>query len=88
MINIHRDGHHSALGDISRFADWLKSTYPENILIPLRSGKKSPVRGHKGGSFTWSDWDVCMASVQGYTDFGLLLRTFIVVDADSAEVVE
>eukprot|EP00889_Picochlorum_renovo_P006323 jgi/Picre1/33353/NNA_008677.t1 len=44
---------------------------------------------HKGGQYTWEDWDECMESEDenNYTDFGLLVRTMVVVDADSSEAV-
>ena len=81
-------GHHSALKDISRLADFLKSKYPDNILIPLQSEKKCPAMSHKGGQYTWEDWDTCMKkNGHKYTDFGLLVRTMVVVDADSTEAV-
>ena len=80
--------HHSALEDISRLANFFKSKYPDNILIPLQSGKKCPVMIHKGGQYTWKDWDACMENGQRYTEFGVLARTIVVLDADSPEAVE
>ena len=79
-------GHHSALEDISRLADFLKSNYPDNVLIPLRSGSKIPAKCHTGGQFGWEQWDAEMQSGQ-WTEFGLLMRTMVVVDADSSEAV-
>lgn len=48
------DGHHSALEGISPVADFLKSKYPDNVLIPLQPGTKVPAMAHKGGGFTHS----------------------------------
>ena len=72
---------------IMRFAAWLRANYPENVLIPLQPGSKFPIMAHKGGQFTWDDFDECMKSGQRYTEFGVLVRGFIVVDADSPEAV-
>lgn len=80
-------GHHSAPEGISRLAQFLESKYPDNILIPLQSEKKCPAMSHKGGQYTWEDWDTCMKNGHKYTDFGLLVRTMVVVDADSSEAV-
>ena len=80
-------GRRSALEEISSLAAFMKSSNPNNVLIPLRQGSKSPAMPHKGGQYTWSHWDACMNSGTHYTEFGLLLRTMVVVDADSSEAV-
>ena len=77
----------SAHEEIAALADFLKSKHPDNLLIPLRSGTKSPAMTHKGGRFTWRNWSACMANGGQYTEFGLLVRTMVVVDADSPEAV-
>lgn len=77
----------SAHEEIAALADFLKSKHPDNLLIPLRSGTKSPAMTHKGGRFTWRNWSACMANRVQYTEFGLLVRTMVVVDADSPEAV-
>jgi hypothetical protein len=79
---------HHIREEISRLATFFRSEHRENVLIPLQSGSKSPAMAHKGGRFTWDDWDACMKSGQEYKEFGVLARTLVVVDADSPEAVE
>ena len=79
---------HHIREEISRLATFFRSKCPENVLIPLQSGSKSPAMAHKGGRFAWDDWDACMKSGQEYKEFGVLVRTLVVVDADSPEAVE
>jgi hypothetical protein len=69
-------------------ADWLLSTYPDDLLMPVREGSKAPMFRHTDGAWSWSRYDRFVASHNIYRyNVAILLRTICVVDVDSHELV-
>ena len=67
-------------------ADWLISTYPEDILMPVKPGTKHPLFPHRNGEWTWSMFEKYMSG-DTLCDIGILLRNICVLDVDSPDLV-
>lgn len=65
--------------DLEQLAAWLRKFAPENILMPLQADSKRPIAPHKDNQWSWAAFDQAESS----TDYGLLNKTFFVVDFDS-----
>jgi hypothetical protein len=64
-------------------AKWLKRHYTRDVLIPLVPGEKRPKFPHKGGTWSWSQYDAFRARWgAGEQDVGILLYHLCVVDVD------
>ena len=74
--------------DVKQLAEFLRTNHPANVIIPLRKGNKSPLHPHKGGQWTWSLFDSWIEACREPSDIGILMRDFVVLDADSQEQVQ
>ena len=82
-----------ALHDFKHLKKFLKFHHPTNLLIPGRVAQhpggdpfQAPKYAHKDGQWTWQrsdeeDWSAC-------TMFGILLRSFVVIDIDGKDFIE
>lgn len=74
--------------NVGQLENFLRANHPDNVIMPLRSKEKCPAYPHKGGKWTWQDFDTWMQGVRVPTDVGILLRGLVVLDADSEERVQ
>lgn len=73
----------------SDVSDWLLSTYPDDLLVPIKDGTKQPLFPHRNGQWTWSLLETYMKKHRRKktNDMGILLKTLCVVDVDTRELV-
>jgi P4 family phage/plasmid primase-like protien len=65
---------------------YLRETYPEDVLMPLKSaGRKEPRYAHRGGRWTWSSYDAFRSKFRTHTEFGVLLKTLCAIDVDDED---
>ncbi|PNH01429.1 hypothetical protein TSOC_012684 [Tetrabaena socialis] len=58
---------------------WLRLDFPEDLLMPVVAGSKTPLYCHKDGAWSWDLFDKHMRAVD---DVGILLRSLCVADFD------
>jgi P4 family phage/plasmid primase-like protien len=62
---------------------FLKTRYPGDMLMPLRSSScKEPKYRHKGQAWSWGAYDEFKAREPGHSEYGLLLRALCALDFD------
>eukprot|EP00873_Tetraselmis_striata_P043705 jgi/Tetstr1/463969/TSEL_008774.t1 len=65
---------------------FLKSSYPNDVLMPVRPRGKAPMFSFKVGAWGWSDWDAyCSKLANRAPDVCVILRDLCVIDVDSQE---
>ena len=71
--------------------EWLKTYHPSDVLMPIATGRKCPMFGHKGNKWSWAKYDEfaaggCVDREGNPCDWSIVLSTLCVIDADSVEV--
>jgi Bifunctional DNA primase/polymerase, N-terminal len=69
-------------------SEWLVTVYPENVLMPIRKGMKSPMFPHVSKEWSWTRFEEFSASERALTEFdvGILLKTLCVIDVDNIQL--
>ncbi|PNH01554.1 putative helicase [Tetrabaena socialis] len=70
--------------NLRRLEEWLLREYPADLIMPVKSGTKQPVKAHKNGKWTWEEYRAFM-SLPKDVDIGILLRDLCVVDFDDVD---
>ena len=68
---------------LTLLSDFLRTTYPHDVIIPCGLGDKRPYHPYKLG-WTWEDFDREIASGKSF-DWAIILHDLCVVDCDSPE---
>lgn len=61
---------------------FLRLNFPEDVLMPVRSGLKAPAFQHSGGVWTWDSWNRVKKD-KSFSDACIVLKRLCVVDVDS-----
>jgi hypothetical protein len=81
--------------EVESLARFLKEQHPRDVLIPLHPKKKQPLYPHKGGTWSWAEFDAFFASAaasdgdeQKEETYGILLREICAIDFDDDALAE
>ncbi|PNH02251.1 putative helicase [Tetrabaena socialis] len=70
------------MNPVTELATWLLKDYPNDLLMPVKTGTKEPVRPHKNGAWSWELFELYRKDI---TDVGILLRDLCVADFDDVD---
>ena len=70
--------------EILKLGDFLEKNYPDNVLMQMKPETKRPVASHKGWS--WEKYKKNIIPNKDDYEISMVLKTFIVIDFDTQEV--
>ena len=62
---------------------FVQANHPADVLMPVAKGGKAPLLCHRGGSWTWAQYDALDKSKD--VDYAIILQELAVIDVDSEE---